>query len=313
MKMNINQTIPANLFRRFWTYQAERFPVFGHGILIAAFSFSAVSFSALLRGEAGWPGAGSILVAFASTFLFFLQLRIADEFKDFEEDARYRAYRAVPRGLVSLRELGLLGGLTVLIQLGLALWLEPALVWLLLLVWGYMALMSRDFFAQAWLKARPAAYLWSHMLIVPLIDLYATACDWRVAGDVAPHGGLVWFLIVSFFNGVVIEIGRKVRAPQDEEPGVETYSSLWGRRKAMMIWLGAMLLTVVSAWLAARQIDFALPVVILLVILLLAATMIAGRFLQKPVTDRARLIEPMSGLWTLLLYLSVGAIPMLTS
>jgi 4-hydroxybenzoate polyprenyltransferase len=209
--------------------------------------------------------------------------------------------------------LGLLGGLTALVQLGLALWLEPALVWLLLLVWGYMALMSRDFFAQAWLKARPAAYLWSHMLIVPLIDLYATACDWRVAGDVAPHGGLVWFLIVSFFNGVVIEIGRKVRAPQDEEPGVETYSSLWGRRKAMMIWLGAMLLTVVSAWLAARQIDFALPVVILLVILLLAATMIAGRFLQKPVTDRARLIEPMSGLWTLLLYLSVGAIPMLTS
>jgi 4-hydroxybenzoate polyprenyltransferase len=313
MKMNVNQTTPTNLFMRFWTYQAERFPVFGHGILIAAFSFSAVSFSALLRGETNWPGGGSILVAFASAFLFFLQLRIADEFKDFEEDARYRAYRPVPRGLVSLRELGLLGGLTALVQLGLALWLEPALVWLLLLVWGYMALMSREFFARAWLKARPAAYLWSHMLIVPLIDLYATACDWRVAGDTAPHAGLVWFLIVSFFNGVVIEIGRKIRAPQDEEPGVETYSSLWGRRKAMMVWLGAMLLTAVSAWLAARHIDFALPVAILLIILLLAATMIAVRFLQQPLTARARLIEPMSGLWTLLMYLIVGAIPMVVS
>jgi len=296
---------------RFWIYQAERFPVFGHGILIGAFSFSAVSFSALLRGETGWPGTGSILVAFASDFLFFLQLRIADEFKDFEEDARYRPYRPVPRGLVSLRELGLLGGLTALIQLGLALWLEPALVWLLLLVWGYMALMSREFFARAWLKAHPAAYLWSHMLIVPLIDLYATACDWRVAGEAAPHSGLVWFLIVSFFNGVVIEIGRKVRAPDDEEPGVETYSALWGRRNSMMVWLAAMLLAAISAWLAARQIDFALPVVVLLVILLLIATMITVRFLQQPDTSRARLIESMSGLWTVLMYLSVGAIPIL--
>lgn len=309
--MNVNQTTPTNLLTRFWIYQAERFPVVGHGILIAAFSFSAVGFSSLLRDAAGWPGAGSILVAFASAFLFFLQLRIADEFKDFEEDARYRAYRPVPRGLVSLRELGLLGGLTALVQLGLALWLEPALVWLLLLVWGYMALMSREFFVRAWLKARPAAYLWSHMLIVPLIDLYATACDWRVAGDTAPHGGLVWFLIAGFFNGVIIEIGRKVRAPRDEEPGIETYSALWGRRSAILAWLGAMLLAAISAWLSARQIDFALPVLVLLVGLLLAATVIAVRFLQQPVTGRARLIEPMSGLWTLLLYLSVGAIPIL--
>lgn len=311
MAMNINQTTTTNLFRRFWIYQAERFPVVGHGILIGAFSFSAISFSALLRGETGWPGTGSIWVAFASAFLFFLQLRIADEFKDCEEDARYRPYRPVPRGLVSLRELGLLGALTGLIQLGLALWLEPALVWLLLVVWGYMALMSREFFVRTWLKARPAAYLWSHMLIVPLIDLYATACDWLVAGDAAPHGGLIWFLTVSFFNGVVIEVGRKIRAPQAEEPGVETYTALWGRRNSMMVWLGAMLLAAISAWLAARQIDFALPVVVLLIILLLAATVIAIRFLRQPDTGRARLIEPMSGLWTVLMYLSVGAIPIL--
>ena len=33
---------------RWWTYQRERFPVFAHGSLIAAFSFSAVSYSASL-------------------------------------------------------------------------------------------------------------------------------------------------------------------------------------------------------------------------------------------------------------------------
>ena len=90
-----------------------------------------------------------------------------------------------------------------------------------------MALMTREFFVAEWLKARPFTYLWSHMLIVPLIDLYATACDWLPAG-VAPPAGLGWFLAASFFNGIVVEIGRKLRAPADEEPGVETYSAAVG-------------------------------------------------------------------------------------
>jgi len=311
LQMQIEEHISTNIFARFWTYQAERFPVIGHGILIAAFSFSAISFSMLLRGHIAWPGASTILVGFASAFLFFLQLRLADEFKDFEEDSRYRPYRPVPRGLVSLQELGVLGGLTAVIQLGLALWLEYALVPLLMLVWGYLAMMSKEFFARDWLKARPITYMWTHMLIVPLIDLYTTAVDWRVAGAEVPHGGLAWFLVVSFFNGIVIEIGRKIRAPQDEEHGVETYTALWGRRNAVLTWLGALFFTAISAWLAAHEIGFARPVGWLLVALLVVAIVIGGRFLRQPLTNRAKLIETMSGVWTILMYLSVGAIPLL--
>jgi 4-hydroxybenzoate polyprenyltransferase len=311
--MKVQQISSSNIFTRFWIYQAERFPVFGHGLLIAAFSFSAVSFSTLLRGQVEWPGAGTVLVGFASAFLFFLQLRLADEFKDFEEDSRYRPYRPVPRGLVTLRQLGVLGALTALIQLGLALWLDPALLPLLLLVWGYLALMSKEFFARDWLKARPITYMWSHMLIVPLIDFYTTACDWLVAGEIVPHSGLAWFLVVSFFNGIVIEIGRKIRAPQDEELGVETYTVLWGRSRAVMAWLGALFLTALSAWLAAREIGFARPVGWLLAVLLVIGLLVALRFLGRPVTGHAKLIETMSGMWTILMYLSVGAIPLLMS
>lgn len=303
-------TFKPHLLSRLWIYQAERFPVIGHGPLIFAFSLSAVSFSALLRGATAWPRPGTILVGFASAFLFFLQLRLADEFKDFEEDARYRPYRPVPRGLVTLRELGILGIITVLVQLGLALWLEPALLGLLLLTWGYLALMSKEFFVRQWLKARPLTYLWTHMLIVPLIDLYTTACDWLVVGETAPHGELVWFLVVSFFNGVVIEIGRKIRAPEDEEVGVETYSALWGRGRAIGVWLGALLLTAISAYLAARAIDFAGPAGWLLIALLGSAIAVGLSFLQRPAGRRAKLIETMSGVWTLLMYLSVGVVPL---
>src|SRR5215212_510570 len=136
---------------RWWVYQRERFPVFGHGILILAFSSSAVSYSAMLRGE--WPRVGSIVVAFVTCFLFFLQLRIADEFKDFEEDSRWRPYRPVPRGLIKLGELGVLFVIAAAIQLTLALLLNWRLALVLCGVWVYLALMSREFFVRNWLKA----------------------------------------------------------------------------------------------------------------------------------------------------------------
>ncbi len=295
---------------RWWIYQRERFPILAHGPLIAAFSFSAVGYSALLRGRVGFPEAGTLLVAFVSAFLFFLQLRIADEFKDHEDDAQYRPYRPVPRGLVTLRELGTVGVVGTLIQLGLALWLDPSLVLLLVPVWLYLGLMTKEFFAREWLKARPFTYMWTHMLIMPLIDLYATACDWLVAGK-APPVGLIWFLVASFFNGIVIEIGRKIRAPKDEEYGVETYTVLWGRRNAVLAWLGAMLLSAVGAVLAADRIGLVVSLAGLLAPLWSAAAVMAWRFLRQPGTGRARIFEPMAALWTLLMYVGLGAVPLL--
>jgi 4-hydroxybenzoate polyprenyltransferase len=296
------------MLKRWWTYQRERFPVAGHGPLIAAFSLSAVSFSALLHGRTSLDPRGA-LVAFGTSFLFFLQLRIADEFKDFDEDARYRPYRPVPRGLVRLSELGVVGVLAALAQLGLALWLAPSMALLLAVVWAYFALMSKEFFAGEWLRAHPIIYLLSHMMIMPLVDFYATACDWWPAGNGPPHG-LECFVAVSYCNGVVIEVGRKIRSPADEEAGVNTYSVLWGPRAAVAVWLGALLLTAVLAALAAWQIDFLVPVVILLGVCLLFAVSVALRFLRGQAPRQGKQVEVVSGVWTLLLYLSLGVIPL---
>lgn len=294
---------------RWWVYQRERFPVFAHGALIASFSVSAVSFSFLLRGGSGVPAASALAVAFATAFLFFLQLRIADEFKDFDEDSRYRPYRPVPRGLVKLRELGIVGAAAAAVQLALALWLYPPLAGLLALTWTYLALMSHEFFVRDWLKARPVTYLWTHMLIIPLVDLYATACDWLAVGN-GPPAGLFWFLVVSFLNGVVIEIGRKLRAPMDEEDGVETYTRLWGTR-AVWVWVVMLMATALCAVVAARAIDFVLPVALVLALIIAAAIVMAWRFLATARRGAGKRFEILSGVWTLALYLSLGAVPLL--
>jgi 4-hydroxybenzoate polyprenyltransferase len=170
--------------------------------------------------------------------------------------------------------------------------------------------MSKEFFVAEWLRHRHVLYLVSHMAIIPLVDFYATACDWWPAGE-GPPEGLGWFVAVSYFNGVVIEIGRKVRGPSDEEVGVNTYSALWGPRTAVLVWLAAMTATAGLAVVAAVQIDFIVPVALVLGILLLAAGWTARQFLADPVTRRSKRIETVSGVWTLGLYLILGAVPLL--
>ena len=175
---------------------------------------------------------------------------------------------------------------------------------------AYSLLMRYEFFVPALLRRHFLVYAVSHMLIMPLIDLYATACDWWPAGHRRPPDGLFWFLIVSFFNGLAIEVGRKIRAREDEEHGVETYSKLWGLRGAIAAWMSAIAATAAAAFVAASLIGSEVIVGYLLVVLLIVCAVAAARFLQTPNTSTGKRIEVMAGIWTLGMYLSLGVLPL---
>lgn len=299
---------------RLWEYQAERFPVFKHGALIAAFGASAVCLSALLRGRA--PNWIAVIVAVLVLFGLFFQLRVADEHKDNEEDTKYRPERPVPRGLVTLAELRRVAIGVATLQVGLTALLDWRLIGLLVAVWIYMAVMTKEFFVPKWLKARPLIYMASHMMIMPLIDLFATACDWLPAGYALHEGfGLTVgaFLLLSLVNGAAIEIARKSWAPEQEREGVETYSRLWkpgpagvavmvvvliglalsafiNVRSGAGVWfLGGLML--VGAWTAWCAIDYA----------------------GTPTPKTAKAMETASGVFVLANYLLLGVFPLLVS
>jgi 4-hydroxybenzoate polyprenyltransferase len=294
---------------RWWIYQRERFPLAGHTPVIAAFSLAAVGYSILEQGSNKLPGARQIVVAFTCSFLFFLQLRLADEFKDFKEDRLYRPYRPVPRGLITLRELAFVWVGSILLQLLSVLWLTARLLPLLVAVWAYQFLMSREFFRRDWLKRHPMAYMMSHVVIMPLIFLFASACDWIAAGYTWPMRGLFWMMAVNFFVGMVIEIGRKIRVPGDEEHGVETYSLLWGQSAAVLAWLALMAASAAVAYPASRSIQF--TQIEFVFILVIAASVFAGvAFLKQNRAGRGKWIETISGVWALLMYLGMGAVPL---
>lgn len=300
---------PLEAMNRWWTYQKERFPLAVNGPLVAVFSLGALYHSALLRDIATLPGWQPALVAFGTALGFFLLLRVADEFKDAEKDGKYRPYRPVPRGLVSLQELGLLGAGTALVQLGLSLWLDPQVTLVLLAGWGYFGLMSMEFFAGDWLEKRLGLYMATHMVILPLIALVAAACDWAVAAA-SPSPSLGWFLVASYLNGLVLEIGRKTRAPDDEEEGVETYSKAWGRPQAVTAWLGAIAGAGALSVGAALQVGAGAWAAVLLGGVALGAGVLAVRFARQPTSARAAPIELCSGIWLLASYGGMGLLPL---
>jgi len=308
----VQSEVKAALPARLWVYQAERFPVFKHGLLIAAFGASAVCLSALLRS--GVPDVRAIAVAIVVLFGFFLQLRIADEHKDAGDDAAYRPERPVPRGLVTLAELRWVAAVAAVLQLGVTLWIDVRLVGLLVLVWAWMAVMTREFFAPAWLKARPILYMVSHMAVMPLIDLYATACDWLPAGGFADKQfgpALGAFLALSFTNGVVLEIARKCWAPEQEREGVETYSRLWTPARAGLAVAGAAFCGLVLS--AYVHVQSEAHVVFLAGLLLVGAWAMTAAviYATEPTPRAARGLETASGGFVLGNYLLLGVLPAL--
>lgn len=293
-----------NLAQRLWIYQRERFPLLAHSILVLALTLGASGFAT--AGD-GWPSIPVMAGAFAVALGCFLLLRIADEFKDAADDAAYRAYRPVPRGLVTLRQLAGVGVVVVLVQLGISGLLGWHLLPYLLAVWLLLLLMSREFFVAEWLRARPTLYMLSHMLILPLIFLYPLAAAWQNR-DSFPEG-IGWFLIASYANGIIFEVGRKLRAPQDEEVGVETYSALWGVLRATVIWLVAVGVAGTGAIAAAWTVGAGEAMTSVVVVGLVVVGWVAWRMIQQPIHSNSKWIERLSALWVLALYLSLGILP----
>jgi hypothetical protein len=296
-----------SLLRKLWIYQSERFPVARTATLLAVFSAASINVSAGFAGRPlpSWP---TYMVAFVVAVIFLFQLRVCDEIKDAEDDRRYRPERPIPRGLVSLNLIVVLGVAAVPVAT-LAAWaLDLRLIWLVLLVWTWMALMTAEFGVPTWLRAHPLFYVVSHMLIMPLIDLFVTGCEWLPAAA-APPSALWLFLVLSFINGCVLEIGRKIFAPINERHGVETYSALLGPRNATLLWFAV--LAASYGFLLTVGVTIGAPLTLAAIGMagLLACLLAGVSFLFDPSPAKQGRLDSMSGLWVVACYGSAGFAP----
>lgn len=300
----------ASLPARFRVYQSVRFPFAGFVPLLTLFAFSSAAYSRLARGAPGfipWP---RFAVGAFTTILAFFILRVLDEHKDEDVDRRYRPELPVPSGVVSLAELRAIAGVGLVLALALNAWVAPVLLVPLGIAAAWAFLMTREFFVRQWLRAHPTAYLLSHMAILPLLDGYTTGLDWLAARAPAPHG-LAPFLVVTFLNGILIEIGRKTRDPGSEREGVDTYSKAWGVRAAPLAWLCALAASAGVAALAAHAVHLGAWAFVALAVAGAACALPGLAFLRAPSPGRARTMDRVSALWPCVTYLVLGSGPFL--
>ena len=263
-----------------------------------------------------------LLPLFIIIFMFFFQLRITDEFKDYEEDLKYRPYRPVQRGIISLKALGKIGLATVIVQIILAHVINPKLIYFMLLVWIYMFLMTKEFFIKNWLTERILIYALSHVVIMIFITLVIVKGTGYILQDHFLETlylllekykknifiGLIPLFALNYLNGIVLEIGRKTRKANEEEHGVQTYSKLWGRKKAVFILCILYVIEYIFVLFGLSNInkEFFLVGQLILTIMLILSVYFMIKFLKKDLTGK--IPENISGIWILISSMNMGLI-----
>ena len=212
------------LFQRLAAYLVERFPPVAYTLLTVLFFGSAMWVAQAFGGgairEGGWWGA--VIV-----WLVFLHLRIFDEHKDAEQDRTAHPERLLSRGVVTLPLLRIVALLAIVIQLGLSVYLgiEVLVVWGA--TWVFTLLMAVEFGVGKWLKRHMVLYAITHNPVVAGLGLLGWACT--TARWTMDFG---WYLGAVSLGSLAFEFGRKIHQPAEEVEGVDSYSSVLGRRGA---------------------------------------------------------------------------------
>ena len=342
--INSKKSIIQNI-KNFKIYLNERFPLGKNSFFVLIFTLSGYIYTGLLynskiiksilskevnRVPLFWGKEidkvpiiwYKLFPLFIIIFMFFFQLRITDEFKDYEEDLKYRPYRPVQRGIISLKALGKIGIATIIIQIILAHVINSKLIYFMLLVWVYMFLMTKEFFIKNWLTERILIYALSHVVIMIFITLVIVKGTGYILQDHFLETlylllkkyeknifiGLIPLFALNYLNGIVLEIGRKTRKANEEEHGVQTYSKLWGRKKAVFILCILYVIEYIFVLFGLSNInkEFFLVGQLILTITLVISIYFMIKFLKKDLTGK--IPENISGIWILISSMNMGLI-----
>ncbi|MCM2321762.1 MAG: hypothetical protein NDJ90_00700 [Oligoflexia bacterium] len=220
----------------------ERIPLVSYAILSAGMVLS----SAVLSGTLEPVGAG---LACFGVLLFFCELRLMDEVKDFRKDVVAHPDRPLPRGVLQPAQVARVAHIGVLVMMlyGFALGASAGLpaAWIYLLITAYLWLMYREFFLGEWLSRRPLLYALTHQVIVlPLCALGALSSGAAVAVGALPAPVVAYALAVlgAFFS---YEVCRKLDPAA--HPVLETYLSVYGKRGIVLIVAVATLVAALGA------------------------------------------------------------------
>lgn len=274
------------MIKRIYTYLKEMYPPVSRAI-ISAILFFTIYFLILASNHITHYAVGfHEWIGVLTVFVFLLSLRIADEFKDLDTDRTNFPNRPLPSGRVTKRDLIvlLLSFQLPTIVLNLV-YMNNLTFFVALYVYG--VLMSVWFFAKKIIKPNLLLALVTHNPVQLLLTAYVASYVCNAFGLTIISPGVILAAIALYLPGLVWEIGRKIRAPRDETV-YQTYSKLWGYKRAVLVVTAIMTLATVIDCLLLGIIT---PLLVVPLVLVYAATLVASlRFMHRPKKNNYRQI-----------------------
>ncbi|MEN8142124.1 MAG: UbiA family prenyltransferase [Thermodesulfobacteriota bacterium] len=292
-EITISSPFPARLL----AYSAERFPLINHGLLIVSY-YSSNQFLAQILENPGNPVkySGHTLLGAITVFCMFLHLRVFDEHKDYEEDCRHYPKRLLSRGIITLSHLKVIGFIAIATELILSYIRGWEAFCAVLIAIAFSLLMLKEFFVGNWLKHHFLVYAFSHMLIMPLFALVAFSFTTGRFPWQAPP----WFWLYAFVGFFVTfnwEISRKIRAPEDEIPGVDSYSKIFGTYGAAYLVVLIRVIDTAMVWFVGRHLGLSPFFYAVLILLFLVCLIGLIQFRFKTNAQTAKRMETYAGIY----------------
>jgi uncharacterized membrane protein YiaA len=190
-----------------------------------------LSINLTLIGHIDWKAA---ILSFFALLTFIIELRIMDEYKDYEKDKIANVTRPLPRGLITLPEC-----LRLIYVFLFALWLYALLayfffgptpaIWLAIVnIWLY--LMYKEFFIGTNLSNYALLYAITHQIIIIPVVFFIVGLINPAFVFTEKSFGFALLLLGSFFT---YEVGRKLNPAADKV--LKTYLSMYGPYKTSII------------------------------------------------------------------------------
>lgn len=220
------------MIKRLWRYLRMMFPL--HRVPPVFLLAFAVAWGTITAVEGTELRFDPRLVAGAFTFvLFAMLLRVMDEFKDYDIDRRLFPDRPLITGMVTRRDLTVLGWAIVVTLFLLNVWQGPRIFCWFLGCFVFTLLMFKFFF---WPKVRQSLLhaLITHNPFLFLVQWYIIAFYAELNPGTPDYLRLVPVAFLFWLPWPVWEISRKIRAPESEDD-YETYSQIFGYRGACAV------------------------------------------------------------------------------
>ena len=290
-----------NFIKKWYTYQKERFPIliYGSYMLVVVLSVFFITSYFKYQNDFSKDKLQWILIIpmFAVAFLQFLMIRIVDEFKDYEEDCKYRPYRPVPRGLVSLKELGFIFAICAITQLVISIVYSNYIS--LIAVWLFFIVMSKGYFMKKFINKHLLIEVALDELLMPILVIYLIGfIDINVLHD---FQFIYIFLVLTYVIAWIVEIARKIRCKDDEEEGVRTYTAVLGIKNATLLLWGLETTLVGLQLVLLWNKNLVIPIIPYVFI-----SVINVLFIVKQNRKMAKLVELSANIYIMIVYLSMA-------